>query len=119
MTEDDLQMALFAWAGTMVVKGYDCLRWLYHVPNGGKRDAATASKLARLGVRKGILDIALDVPCRGYHGFRMELKKPGCGGKLSEAQVEYIDFLRANGYYVVVGCDFDELKREILWYLGG
>ena len=120
--EDDLQIAIIKWAATMEGM-YPCLKWLYHVPNGQKRDAKTAQRLKAMGVRPGILDLGLDVPRMSnyvdppYAGWRCELKKPGTTPKPSKEQAEYMDFLRNNGYYVLLSNDFEEVKASLVWYL--
>lgn len=117
MLESDIQRAIFAWRDT-IVSQYPELEWLYHCPNGEKRDAFTAQRLKQQGVKSGILDLALDVARGGYHGLRIELKRPG--GKCkppSKEQSQYIAFLMDQGYYCLVSNDFDEVKRVILEYL--
>lgn len=96
---------------------YPCLKWLYHTPNGGRRNAQEAQKFKAMGVRPGILDLGLDVARQGFHGWRCELKKPGTKPKASAEQVEYMDFLRENGYYVLLSNDFEEVKASLMWYL--
>lgn len=116
LTEGSLQTALFKWATTLEPK-YPELKWLHHIPNGGKRDARTASALKNQGVKPGILDISLDVPRHGYHGFRLELKKPGTKAKPSTEQAEYMKFLESQGYFAACESDFEVCKSLILWYL--
>lgn len=50
------------------------LQYMYHVPNGGKRDKATAAVLKRQGVKAGVPDIMLPAARAGYHGLYIELK---------------------------------------------
>lgn len=97
---------------------YPELKWLYHVPNGGKRDSRTASMMKREGVRAGILDLALDVARGGYHGFRCELKRPKSKERPTKEQEEYMGFLEEQGYYVFWTNCFQEFKGRILDYLG-
>lgn len=117
MLESDLQVAIFAWAHTIEDKHPE-LKWLHAVPNGGYRSGREAVGLQRQGVRAGILDIALDVALGGYHGLRIELKRPG--GKCkppSKEQAEYMEFLTQQGYCARISNDFDEVKHIILEYL--
>ncbi len=44
------------------------------MPNGGKRDKATAAVLKRQGVKAGVPDIMLPAARAGYHGLYIELK---------------------------------------------
>jgi hypothetical protein len=124
LSESDLQIAIFRWAATLEPT-YPELKWLHHVPNGGKRDSKTAGLLKAQGAKAGILDLALDVPKWGfevapdYYGWRCELKKPdGKTPKYSKEQAEYAVFLQANGYYVLLSNDFEEVKASLVWYLG-
>lgn len=117
MLESDLQIAVFAWANTQVGL-YPEIEWLHAVPNGGYRSGREAVGLQRQGVKAGILDISLDVSRQGYHGMKIELKKPGGKCKApSKEQSQYIEFLAEQGYYCFVSNDFDEIKRKILEYL--
>lgn len=117
MLESDLQRAIFVWRDT-IIKDYPELEWLYHCPNGEKRDAFTAQRLKQQGVKAGILDLALDVARGGYNGLRIELKRPG--GKCkppSPEQSAYISFLTEQGYCARISNDFQEVKTIILEYL--
>lgn len=44
------------------VTGETLGRWMYHVPNGGARNAAEAAILIGLGVRPGVFDLCLWLP---------------------------------------------------------
>ena len=54
--ESGHQEALFQWA-QLNVQQLPELEYLHHVPNGGKRDKATAVALKRQGVKAGVPDI--------------------------------------------------------------
>ena len=71
--ESGHQEALFSWAGYQLGRMPE-LEYMYHVPNGGKRDAATATALKRQGVKAGVPDIVLPAVRAGYHGLYIELK---------------------------------------------
>lgn len=62
--ESGHQEALFSWAAyrTEIMPE---LQYMYHVPNGGKRDAATAVALKRQGVKAGVPDIMLPAAMAG------------------------------------------------------
>lgn len=77
------------------------LQLLHHIPNGGKRDIATAQQLWREGVRPGIPDYFLPVPRQGFNGLYIELKRVR-GGEVSPEQKALIPRLRAQGYRVEV-----------------
>lgn len=114
-TESQEQVTLFAWA-YMAMAEHPELEWLYHVPNGGFRDARTAAKLKKEGVKPGYPDIGLDIPRGGYHGLRIELKRQS-GGVLSKEQKKWLEALKSNGYRAVVCKGFEEARKELLHYM--
>ena len=71
--ESGHQEALFSWAGYNMGRMPE-LEYMHHVPNGGKRDRATAVALKRQGVKAGVPDIVLPAARAGYHGLYIELK---------------------------------------------
>lgn len=117
LLESDLQEAVFAWA-TTVAKKYPELEWLYHCPNGEKRDAFTAQRLKQQGVKWPGFLILRWMLHGGYHGLRIELKRP-CGkcAKPRPEQAAYIAFLTEQGYCARITNDFTECKSIILGYL--
>ena len=114
--EDNEQMALFGWANLQQGK-YPELERLFHIPNGGKRDAREAARFKRMGVKPGVPDLFLPVPRAGYHGLFIEMKAPG--GRLSDYQKEWLKQLEASGYAAFVCFGFDEAARDIVNYLEG
>ena len=62
--ESGHQEALFSWAAyrTEIMPE---LQYMYHVPNGGKRDKATAAVLKRQGVKAGVPD-NYATSCKGW-----------------------------------------------------
>ena len=75
-SEDAEQEKVVCWAKLMS-NAYPDLELLYHVPNGGSRNKAEASKLRRMGVRAGVPDLVLPVPRAGYAGLYIELTIQG------------------------------------------
>lgn len=92
--ESGHQEALFSWAAYRTGLMPE-LQYMYHVPNGGKRDAATAVALKRQGVKAGVPDIMLPAARAGYHGLYIELK----AGKntTTKKQKEWLEYLTAAG----------------------
>lgn len=116
------QRALFYWAN-LLVKKYPQLDELYHVPNGGFRNAREARRFKLEGVKKGVLDINLDIPKQGsqwphepgYHGLRIEMKSEK--GKLTIDQNVWIARHTKNGYKAVVCRSWTEAAKVICDYL--
>lgn len=115
--ERDEQIALFQWAKLNTGK-YPCLKYMYHIPNGGSRNKIEAANLKRQGVKRGVPDICLPAPCGGYNGLYIELKRQK-SGKLSEDQKDWIEVLNNNGYLATVCHGWEQAKNTILKYLEG
>lgn len=114
MTEAKEQMALFQWASIAITK-YPDLDLMHHVPNGGKRDARTATSLKKQGVKAGVPDIVLPVGRGGYFGLYIELKTGK--NKTTVKQQEWIKRLKDNNYCVEVCYGWIEARDVIEKYL--
>lgn len=112
-SESDEQKALFEWAA---LGQYPDLALMYHIPNGGLRSKATASKLKAEGVKPGVPDICLPVPRKGYHALYIELKRR-YGGRVSADQRFWIDELNLQGNFAVVCQGWSEARKVIEYYL--
>lgn len=112
--ESGHQEALFNWAAYRTGLMPE-LQYMYHVPNGGKRDAATAVALKRQGVKAGVPDIMLPAARAGYHGLYIELK----AGKntTTKKQKEWLEYLRQQGYYTAVCYGWQPAAQLIEQYL--
>lgn len=113
--ESEHQQALFQWAH-LREKTMPELSLLFHIPNGGKRDRATAARLKAEGVKPGIPDIMLPVARGSYHGLWIELKADH--GKPSVEQICYIEELRRQGYCALLCYGWQVAREEIEQYLG-
>ena len=101
-----------------------CVRWfrlqypqylLFHVPNGGRRNAREAALLKLEGVVAGIPDLFLAVGRHGFHGLFIEMK----AGKntTTPAQKEMMERLYRAGYLCAVCRSFEEFRDEVMKYL--
>lgn len=101
-TEEQAQRAVVAWADGAVVHGCHVGHHLFHVPNGEARRKATAGRLRAMGVRAGVPDLFLLVPCRPagpgcpYSGLALEMKREH-GGSVSPEQETWLARLAAFG----------------------
>ena len=114
VSEADEQIAVLTWANMMSHR-FPCLKFMYHTPNGGSRNIAEAANLKRMGVKPGVPDLCLPYPSKGHHGLYIEMKTEK--GRLSAAQMDYIDFLTEQGYKAVVCHGAEEAIGEIWGYL--
>lgn len=66
---------------------HDCLVWfrlqypklarmLFAVPNGGKRDAKTGARMKYEGAVRGVADLILLIPKKGWASLCIEMKTP-------------------------------------------
>jgi len=86
----------FAVAQHLRLRAKPDVLWL-HPPNGERRDARTGAKLKHMGALAGASDLLL---WHEGNSFALELKAPG--GRLSEAQLEFIArFNDAGGHTAV------------------
>lgn len=108
--EDAQQALVIEWAMINLNK-YPELKWLYHCPNGGKRNAFEAAKFKQLGVKPGVSDLFLPAPRNGYHGLFVEMKYGH--NKLQPSQEEFLSDMKEAGYFVVV-CYSAERAIEII-----
>lgn len=111
----------------------EVLNYLFAIPNGGKRDPITASRMKAEGVKPGVPDIMLPVmrslpttDINGrirYNGLFIELKKPsvkpkrdGVGGVRTE-QHHWNAYLNNAGYYARVAYGWLDARDIIMEYL--
>jgi len=111
--ESQHQKALFQW-----LRLYDSIAYsvTFHIPNGGFRNLIEAKILKSEGVKSGVPDIFLAMPCSGFHGLFIEMKSHK--GVLSQNQKEMQSRLNAFNYKVVTCYSWFEAKDAILDYLG-
>ena len=114
-SESQEQCCVVDW-WRIACKGYSLPEFaLYAVPNGANKSINQAMKFKREGLRKGIPDLCLDVPCGGYHGLRIEMKvKPN---KPSPEQREVMVYLAKADYRVCLCYSAQEAITEIKVYL--
>lgn len=114
--EDTEQMGVIDWAQWNMGR-FPELKLLFHVPNGGKRNAREAARFKAMGVKAGVPDLCLPVPMNGFAGLYIEMKYGR--NKPTDAQEEWIDALRQQGYKVSVCYGGEEAVRELEEYLQG
>lgn len=113
--EHDEQRALMQWwALYSKSKGLpECL--LFAIPNGGFRHISVAMKLKQEGVRAGVPDLFLALPCGNYHGLFIEMKKAK-GGRVSDSQNAVMTSLVRQGYACAVCHGWTAARLQIERY---
>ena len=116
-TEHQEQVAVFEWA-ELNMKRYRELRWMFAIPNAGKRHVAHAVKMRDEGLKPGVPDIFLPARRGVYGGLFIELKRRR-GGTVSVEQHDWIDMLWELGYRAEVCRGADAAIAAIESYLRG
>lgn len=88
---------------------------LFAVPNGELRDIVIASKLKRQGVVKGVADLILLVPKKGFASLCIEMKTPK--GTQSEHQRKWQREAETYRNKYVVCHSLQEFMNEVNAYL--
>ncbi|WP_321833450.1 VRR-NUC domain-containing protein [Clostridium butyricum] len=114
MSEAQEQAALFQWA-LLGRQKYKELELMYHVPNGGRREAKEGAALKRQGVKAGVPDICLPVGKGGFFGLYIELKVGR--NKTSSMQDIWIKRLQDMNYKVEVCYGWLKAREVIEKYL--
>lgn len=119
-TEDGHQTAFFCFAAT-VVNSNPLWNLLFAIPNGGKREPATAARLKATGTKSGFPDIGFPVARHNCHGLYIEMKRPELKtkryGGLSEQQIEWHNQLRNQGYATAVAYGWEHARDIVEAYL--
>lgn len=79
---------------------------IFAIPNGGERHPSVAEKMRREGVRRGIPDLMIPA-------WRTFVEMKAQKGRLSDYQIERIDYLISAGYQCLVCYGFDDFKSQI------
>ena len=118
MTEHQEQVALVTWF-RLQYKQYKY--HLFSIPNGAhlagdaRLRAIKMNAMKAEGLLPGVSDLMLMIPKNGWHGLWLEMKAKG--GKLSEAQKEFMGAATLMGYQAVVCYGFENAKEAITNYL--
>ena len=124
MSEHDEQAALIDWCNRYKAQIPE-LEFIFAIPSGqlrpqkrnrnGKWYSPVGKKLKASGVKRGIPDLCLPFPSRGYHGLWLEMKFGK--NKPTKEQLWWIAKLKEQGYFVVVPYSMEAAALWILQYL--
>jgi len=96
---------------------FPTLRWLMHVPNGGKRSRGEAGKMRAMGVRKGASDWIHPFPSPHgrFNGLAIEVKSHA--GTVSDEQQEFLNDAEAAGWLTGVARSREQFVELVLRWL--
>ena len=113
--EHEEQKAFMTLAECLLPSEFRPLLWA--TPNAAKRSPKTASIMLAEGLKSGVPDLFLAIPCGGKAGLFIEMKRRR-GGTVSAEQKAYLALLRKMGYRAEVCRGCDEALAVFKDYLG-
>lgn len=94
---------------------------LFAIHNQGHGDKIRGARAKAEGLKAGVPDIMLPVASHPYHGLFIELKqtkhKSAKNGGRSDAQDDWLGYLRLAGYSAVTCYGWRDATAAIKWYL--
>lgn len=119
--EEIEQARLIKWSHKKAVREMmPDLEWLYHTPNGGRRDSFAAAQMKALGVKRGVPDLILPVRVTGkdggHAGLVIEMKS--IDGRLTAEQENWIAHYEREGWRTSVSRSAEDARMIICIYLG-
>ncbi len=84
---------------------------IFHIPNGGHRAMSVAKKMKAEGVRPGVPDLYIPA-----WKIWIEMKRQK-GGKLSDEQMDWYDYLSGIGDVVIIGRGAKDASQKLLQVL--
>jgi hypothetical protein len=113
------QVAFFELVNLKLIKKYPFLeKLLFAVPNGGHRSKTQGGKLKAEGVKRGVSDILLLLPARGYNFLCIEMKHGT--NKQDEEQGKFEKFAEVTGKGIYqLSYSGNDAFNILVWYLKG
>jgi hypothetical protein len=93
------------------------LRGAFAIPNGFLDTKAKRIRATQEGVLSGVPDVFIPWPLGGFHGLFLEFKRPG--GRVTQAQEEYLALMRSRGYKAQVVFGLREALVALKAYISG
>jgi hypothetical protein len=116
-SEEKEQARLITWSHRPDVRAKaGMLAYLFHCPNGGKRDPVVGGQMRALGVKPGVPDLLLPHVSGEFNGLAIEMKS--AIGTTTPDQDRWLETLKANGWLVHVCRSAQEARSAIVAYLG-
>lgn len=116
ISEAQHQAAIMKWSQQPDIRSkWPELALLYHIPNGGTRDAIEGRHLKQQGVKRGVPDLCLPVAKGIYHALYIELKSDT--GRATTEQNWWGEHLRGQGNMWEVCHGWESAVMVLEWYL--
>ena len=111
VSEHDLQVVCVRWARLQYPKLI-----VFAIPNGAWCGYKQGRKLVAEGMQKGIPDLCIALPRKGYHGLFIEMKA-GKRGVVRDEQTEMMIKLKEAGYCCAVCRSFEQFQSIVDNYI--
>ncbi len=110
----DLQRKCVGWSKRSASR-YPLLGMMFHPGSDKIKTLAESTRLAQMGIRKGLPRLLVPVPSvskgKRYNGLAVEIKHPESG--LCSEQISWINRFRDNGYLCEVISSLSEFKSAV------
>lgn len=110
ISEESIQKTVIQWVRLQT----KIKKLVLHFPNEGKRSARYGRILKDMGLRPGVSDLFIAMPCRGFGGAWIELKS--ANGVVSIHQKEFLADMTEQNYFTAICRSIDETIKVIQWY---
>jgi len=119
--EQKTQLAIIEW---LKKQHPEVSQYVVKIDNEGKRSVGGHMLALRMGLHKGASDLFIAWPTDKYHGLWLEIKSDvwrGAQGKKAklhyETQLNFIEKMKAVGFYGEIGAGVDQCIKIISDYL--
>ncbi len=113
-SESQIQQACILWFKAQYPRLWED-GVLFHIANEGIRLGGAGKRAKREGIIRGVADICLAMPRKGYGALYIELKRPGCYQKPD--QRKWQESMEKHGNKYVVVKSVEAFMRTIQEYL--
>lgn len=115
MSEHSEQVEFFKAVSQLELVDKD-MKWMFAVPNAGRRSPRQGAYMKAEGLKPGVLDIHWPVSRRGFIGLWIEMKVGY--NKPSDNQWEWLEGMRDVGHHVAVCYSCKDALDVLEWYTG-
>lgn len=109
--EESIQISVFDWLRLYP----DIYDHVYHFANESKRSPRYGATLKKMGLKRGVSDIFIALPFRGFIGAWIEIKTKE--GRATKEQLDFLEKMEKLGYFTALTKGLEETFSVISWYI--
>lgn len=110
ISEQTIHKTIIEWVNLNV----ELRRFVIHIANERKCSSGYGKILKDMGVRKGVADLFIALPRKGFCGAWIEIKSEK--GRVSEEQRQFLTDMSQQGYFTQIVYSIDEGIKAIKDY---